>query len=159
MNKILVAIEDSEGSLRAVDFTGEYFSRLPDVQVTLFHVLQNMPAEFWDDGHFLSDEERRKREEVVEKWIANRRAIIEPFFQKAVKLLVEKGMKSDRIMTKAVSITDDPADGILSEAADGSHHVLVLARHRYSKAKRVFMGSVTGRVVDRAAGITVCVVE
>ncbi len=159
MKKILIAIEDSKGSFKAVDFVSHHFSGISNVQITLFHVLQNMPAEFWDDGHVLSEDERKKREEVIDKWLANRKIKIEPFFKKAVKMLTEKGINPQQISTKTVSETYDIADSILNEIKDGGYQILVLGRHSYSTTERILMGSVTSKIITHGAGIAVCVIE
>ncbi len=39
MKKMLIAIDDSEGSLKVVDYVGRQFAGLSDLWITLFHVL------------------------------------------------------------------------------------------------------------------------
>lgn len=73
MKKILIAIDNSAGSLKALDYVGRQFSRRKDVQITLYHVLLGEPPEFWDDGHILTEEEKKARKDVIEKWSANKK--------------------------------------------------------------------------------------
>ena len=63
MKKILVAIDESEYALKAVDFAAMLLGGLGDVQITLFHVLPDFPPMFWDDGHILDEKERAYRNE------------------------------------------------------------------------------------------------
>ena len=48
--RILVAVDESENSHRAVQYVGALLRRTPDVAVTLFHVLKPMPRELLEHG-------------------------------------------------------------------------------------------------------------
>ena len=61
MKKILVAIDETRGALRAVNYVGQQFSGTGDLQVTLFHVMPGVPPELWDDGYILTEEEMERR--------------------------------------------------------------------------------------------------
>jgi hypothetical protein len=50
MRKILIAIDGSEGALKAVDYVGRQFSGINDGIITLFYVSPGVPPELWDDG-------------------------------------------------------------------------------------------------------------
>ena len=62
MKKLLLAIDDSDGSWKAVDYVGQQFAGLNDLKVTLFHVLAGFPPQFWDDGHFSPQKRRNRRD-------------------------------------------------------------------------------------------------
>lgn len=61
MNKILIAIDDSEGALKAVDFVGRQFAGMSNLKIDILHVIPNLPAPLWDDGHILTEEERGEK--------------------------------------------------------------------------------------------------
>ena len=160
MKKILVAIDESEYALKAVDFAAMLLGGLGDVQITLFHVLPDFPPMFWDDGHILDEQERVSRNQVIGKWKENQQLKLGPIFKAATELLVRRGFKKDRIETKSeVESLDVVADCIVKEARAGGYQMLVMGRHGYSKTKRLIMGSVTNSVVTNGSGLTVCVVE
>jgi len=71
--KILVAIDGSKHSSRVIEYCGKQFSGMSDLSLTLFHVLPNLPTRFWDDGHILTKKEKDARQEVVDKWLENRK--------------------------------------------------------------------------------------
>ncbi len=71
MRKVLVAIDGSEGALKAVDYVGRQFSGIGDLAVTLFYVSPGIPPELWDDGHILTEVEKAARQGVFEKWLNN----------------------------------------------------------------------------------------
>jgi nucleotide-binding universal stress UspA family protein len=159
MKKILIAVDGSESSLRAVDYVGCQFAGMADLRITLFHVLPYVPTSFWDDGHVLTAEERRARQEVVDKWAKNQQLKLEPILRSAKEVLIKKGIQEDQIDTKGVSDSADVAKTILEEVSDGGYQTLVLGRRGLSPAKRLFMGSVTSEIINRGAGAAVCIVE
>ena len=159
MNKILIAIDGSDNSLKATDYVARQLSGTAGLQVTLFHVLPYVPAVFWDDGHILSKEEREARKKVVDKWLTNRQSVIEPVFEKAIALLLAHGIKTEQIETKIKSDSIDVAGSILEEAHDGRYHTLVMGRRGISPAKQMLMGSVTTGVINHGTGMAICIVE
>jgi nucleotide-binding universal stress UspA family protein len=159
MNKMLIAIDGSQCAMRAVDYAGKQFSRSRDLRITLLHVLPYPPAPFWDDGHVLTEDEKTARNQVIEKWLANQRAKLEPLFKEAVELLIGKGIRPEQIEKKSISDSTDVAESILEEARDGGYQTLVLGRCGLSASKRFLMGSVTTKIVNNGAGIAVCIVE
>ena len=59
MKKMLIAIDDSPNATKAVEYVAQQFAGAADLEVGLVHVLPNLPAIFWDEGHILSEERRR----------------------------------------------------------------------------------------------------
>jgi nucleotide-binding universal stress UspA family protein len=159
MNKMLIAIDGSQCSMRAVVYAGRQFSGNRDLRITLLHVLPYPPAPFWDDGHILSDEEKAVRNKVIETWLTNQRAKLEPLFQEAVELLIGKGIGPEQIENKSISDSTDVAESILEEVIDGGYQTLVLGRCGQSASKRFLMGSVTTKIVNNGSGIAICIVE
>ncbi len=68
---MLIAIDGSKGALKALDYVGEHFAGARDLQITLFLVLQGVPPDLWDDGHILSEAEKKGRRAVLDKVIAD----------------------------------------------------------------------------------------
>lgn len=159
MKGILVAIDDSEGALKAVDFVGGLFPGMPDLKVTVLHVISNLPAPLWDDGHILTEEEREARKQVIDKWLENQKLKLQPMFERAVERLIKKGINRDQIATKTITDSQDIAEKILYEMKEGGYYMLALGRRGFSQAKRLVMGSVATAVVTRGEGLAVCVVE
>jgi nucleotide-binding universal stress UspA family protein len=159
MKKVLIAIDDSEGSLKAVGHVARQLAGMSDLQITLFHVLLGEPPQFWDDGHFLTDEEREARKIVIEKWVANQKAVLESIFQKAIDKLTRGGIPRDQISTKFTSESLDVIPQcILAEAKAGGYQTLVIGRCGRSRAKHFLLGSIANRIVNAGEGLAVCVV-
>ncbi len=159
MKKILIAIDGSEGALKAVDYVGHLFSGMNGLHVALLHVISYLPTSLWDDGHVLTKEERESRKKVVDTWMRNQQSRVEPIFRSATETLVKRGIQPEQIETKGISDSADVAESILEEARDGNYQTLVLGRRGLSPAKRIFMGSVTTKVLNHGAGVAICVVE
>lgn len=159
MKKMLLSIDGSECSLRAVEYTGKQFSGVGDLQITILHVLPYPPAPLWDDGHIPTKKENEEREKAIEKWLAGQRAKAEPLFNKAMAILTSAGISPTQLAKKVISDSTDVAESILEEARDGGYQTLVLGRRGLSTVKKVFMGSVTTKIINHGAGIAVCVVE
>ncbi len=159
MRKLLIAFDGSDCGLSAVDYVGMQFSGLSDITITIFHVLPNIPPNLWDDGHILSHGEREERKRVVEKWLENQRLRMEPLFAKAKQTLIDRGIKSDQIATKTKSDVADVADSILEEARTGGYTTLVVGRCGLTHKERFFTGSTTTAIINRGAGLAICIVE
>jgi len=159
MKKLLVAIDGSECSLRAVDFVGRQFAALDGLRVTLLHILPGVPAELWDDGHILTPEERSARQKVLDKWLANRDAGVKPLFERAGSMLARRGFDPRCIETRSVPEEGDIAEGILNAARADGYDMLVVGRHGRSKVQRFLLGSVATKIINHAEHVAVCVVE
>jgi nucleotide-binding universal stress UspA family protein len=159
MKKVLVAIDDSPAALKAVEYVAQSFAETKDLQVGLVYVLPNLPAIFWDEGHILSDEEKKERQKVVDKWIADRKAIMEPVFGKAVAMLTGKGVSSGQIQTKSISDSTDVAESILEEAKDFGYQTIVMGRRNVSQGKQFLIGTITSKIIARGTGVAVTIVE
>jgi nucleotide-binding universal stress UspA family protein len=159
MKKMLLAVDGSESSLRAVEYAGNQFSGLSDILITLLHVLPYPPAPLWDDGHIPTREEKEERQRGIEGWLAGQRAKSEPMFDKVINILTRHGIALKQIEKKTISDSIDIADSILEEARDGGYQTLVLGRRGLSPVKKFLMGSVTAKIITHGAGVAVCVVE
>jgi len=159
VNKMLIGIDGSDCAKGAVEYVGRQFAANRDLRISLLHVLPYPPAPFWDDGHILSEAEKALRNQVIEKWLANQRAKLEPLFKEAAEILISQGIKPEQIEKKSISDSTDIAESILEETRDGGYQTLVLGRCGLSASKRFLMGSVTTKIINHGAGIAICVVE
>jgi len=160
MKKILIAIDNSAGSLKALDYVGRQFSRMKDVQITLFHVLLSEPPEFWDEGHILTKEEKKAQKDVIKKWSANKKKVLEPMFEKAIEVLTGQGIPARQIQTKfSIESFHVVAQCILGEAKNGGYETIIIGRSGRSNLKHFLLGSIANKIINSAKGITVCVVD
>jgi nucleotide-binding universal stress UspA family protein len=159
MKKILVAIDGSECALKAVDYVGKQFSGVDDLTVTLLHVLPYPPAPLWDDGHIPTGEEKRERDNAIQKWLVNQRSKADGIFGKAVDILTRNGFSAHQIEKKTISDSTEVAGSILEETRDKGYQTLAVGRCGHSPAKQFIIGSVTMKILSHGAGVAICVVE
>jgi nucleotide-binding universal stress UspA family protein len=157
MKKMLIALDDSTSAVRAVEYAGQQFGTIGDLEVGLVHVLPNLPAIFWDEGHILSAEEKKERKKVVDKWITDRKAKMEPVFKRAVEILTKSGMPANRIRSKSISDSTDVAQSIIEEAKDAGYQTIIVGR--CDRSSKHILGSVSSRIVSLGAGAAVVIVE
>jgi hypothetical protein len=159
MPKILIGVHDKYCSMRAVEYMGKQFALSSDLEVLLVHVLPNLPALFWDEGHILSETEKQERQKVVDTWIAKQRDMIEPILQSMVRHLVQCGLRQEQVKMKFISGSVDVADSLLDEAKDGRYQTILLGRCGIREGKHLLVGSIPSKLIQNAAGMAVCIVQ
>jgi nucleotide-binding universal stress UspA family protein len=159
MKTMLIAIDDSKNAMKAVEYVATQCRGTQDLRIGLVYVLPNLPAIFWDEGHILSEDEKKERKRVVDKWLADRRTRMEPVFQKAADILKGAGILSQQIQTKSISDSTDVAESILEEARNGGYQTIVVGRRGISAGKRLLVGSVTNKIIINGTGFAITIVE
>ncbi len=154
--KILVAVDDSSNSLRAVKYVATNMN--PDATVTLFSVLPDPTAACGLDSPSLIPlfRDRKKAFCALED---TKKDAVKAFMEKAKNMLVQKGFASKnvtvQIRKKKVGIARD----ILKEAEKGKYDTLVVGRRGLSGIKQFVLGSVSDKVVKFAKKVSVVVVD
>lgn len=148
-DKLLLALDESEGAMRAVDFVGSMLCQ-SSCAVTLFHVLRGLNVLA---GRFenLFDPAYEK------KWIAAYE--IESLFEEAKMHLVGPGVSPDRLSTKLVPGASSRGGAIVKELLDAGHGTVVVGRRGLSNVREFSMGRVTNKVVQLAKENAVWVIK
>lgn len=161
ISRILVAVDDSEHSERALRYVGTLLRDTRDVYVTLFHVLKPMPRELLEHGGSEDPSvEVRLAEELQrdqETWVRTESMIEYPILLKALEVFGKTGFPLDRVTLK-FGHEDDIAHTILNEARNGGYETIVVNRHSSNGIKRFFGGSITDQLLRDATGFTLWVV-
>lgn len=153
--KILVAIDDSENAMRAVEFVADTFT--PDNRITLFNVFQDTAAMCEMNSpeltpYFTSEQssfcllEEKKKE------------LVEGALQKSKALLMAAGFDEQHISIKAEVKKRGVARDIIKEAQSG-YHIIVMGRRGVSGIKEFLLGSVSQKVFHLAKDISVLFVN
>ncbi len=156
--KILIALDSSEGAWRAVEYVAKAFEDTRAVQVTLLHVLSGLPPAFWDDGHILEEKERESRQRLKANWQKEQEKKWLNLVKKAHACLTAAGIPEDAVVNKFKPKYFDVAEDILREAETGSFDTIVMGRRGLGTAKSLLLGSVTHKVVQNAKGRAVTIV-
>lgn len=159
--RILVAVDDSDHSRRALSYVGSLLGDTRGTEITLFHVLKPLPRELLEHG----GSENPRMEDTLghqlraeqEEWIRAESTVEYPILVKALETLGKTGFPIDRISLK-FGHEDDIAKNILEEARAGGYDTIVVSRHGGSGIKRLFGGGVTDQLLREASGFTLWVV-
>ena len=153
--KILVAIDDSENAMRAVEFIANLFAT--DSKITLFNVIQDTAALCEMNSpeltpYFKSQQSsfcllEEKKQELVNQAV-----------QKAKEILMDAGFEEKNITVKSVIKKKGIARDIIKEAQAG-YNAIVLGRRGLSGIKDFILGSVSQKVSNSAKDISVLVVN
>jgi nucleotide-binding universal stress UspA family protein len=149
--KILIAIDGSENSKRAVEHIAcliNVFKKKPEI--TLLHILP-----ISDKARWVLEEEMH--EDLISKLEEIRKSKFNDIFREAEKILEKCGIKKEAVNRKVM--IGEPAKKIVEEAKRGKYTTLVMGMKGRSKIAEVIVGSVTKAVVDRAKGFDIYIVK
>ena len=153
--KILVAIDDSENAVRAVEFIANSFTT--DNKITLFNVITDTavlcemnspeltPYFKSEQSSFCLLEEKKKE-------------LVNLVVQKARNILMDAGFDENNIAVKSEVKKSGVARDIVKEAESG-YNVIVMGRRGVSGIKEFILGSVSQKVFNLAKDISVVVVN
>lgn len=159
-NKILVAVDDSDQAVRAVQYVGSLLRDTHNVGVTLFHVLKPMPRELMEHGGsedpVIEDHLGVQLRKDQEDWVRTEGAIEYPILVKALERLGQTGFPIDRVTLK-FGHERDIADTIIDEAKSGHYGTIVVSRHGTSGVKRLLGNGITERLLREVSGVAIWV--
>ena len=162
LSRILIAVDGSEHSSRALRYVGTLLRDARDVQVTLFHVLKPMPRELLEHGGSEDPAEEIRLAKALqqdqENWVHAESTMEYPILVHALELFGKTGFPLDRVTLK-FGHEDDVAHTILNEARTGGYGTIVVSRHGSNGMKRFFGGGITDQLLRDASGYTLWVVE
>lgn len=153
--KILVAIDDSENAIRAVEFVANFFT--PDNRVTLFSVIQDTAALCEMNSpeltpYFTAQQSSFCLLEDKKKELVNEALL------KAKEILMEAGFEEENIAIKQEIKKRGVARDIINEAKSG-YNAIVMGRRGLSGIKDFILGTISQKVFNTAKEISVLVVN
>lgn len=148
--KILLAVDASDNSRKAVDYAGS-FAAHTEAEVTLYHVVRGLEIGFVD-SHAVSDEE------MQEHFLEERESEIPRMFRSYKEIFEQAGVASARISNKVTSQCASRAGEILREAKEGGYGTIVVGRRGLSIVREFLMGGGTSKILNRADGVAVWIV-
>jgi nucleotide-binding universal stress UspA family protein len=148
IHNILIAVDESENSRRAVSYVGKLLEGMPSFKVMLLHII-NEP----DEDYFADDGERKR-------WIAEKQETADRVLDEAMTMLVDEGFEPERIFPQVkVRYCPSIAECILHEAEATQSETIVVGRKGVSRKEEFLFGSVSNRIIHQAKDCTVWVVE
>lgn len=139
---IMVAVDGSESSLRAVDHLSFMVGENPKIKVTLFHVMPRLRDYCVIDF----DDKDAGIDQVIAQ---GDKRYIDHFYAHVRKKFREAGIQENQIEIKVTRCAVNVGKAIVDEARKGNYGTVVIGRRGAGKA--FFMGSVSRYVLDRTS--------
>jgi nucleotide-binding universal stress UspA family protein len=145
---LLIAVDDSESSKRAVLYVADLLGSLPGFTVTLCSIIPAPEPDFFD------------REEQEQAWIKEKTAQTGNMLEKYRQVLIQSGFSDDKVGIQSFMNTEKSfADAILAMRCDLACCTVVVGRHHKSKTEEFLFGSTSSKLIHEAKNCAVWVVE
>lgn len=153
--KILVAFDDSENAMRAVEHVARYFQQ--DSEVTLFSVIPDYDFKCLMDLTSLNPHQVEFHDSICRDLQNEKKRQLEILLRRAKNILLESGFDEKKVTIKIDRKSSDVAGDIVKEAAAG-YHTIVMGRRGRSALKELFLGSISQKVLHAAKETSVLIV-
>ncbi|NNK86132.1 MAG: universal stress protein [Desulfobacterales bacterium] len=155
VNKILVAFDDSENAMRAVEYISNFFAT--DTKITLLNISQDT-ASLCDMNSPALTPYFKSQQTSFCNLEEKKKSLVDNALQKARQKLMEAGFLDQNVTIKAKSKKKGVARDIVKEAQSG-YNTIVLGRRGQSGIKEFILGSVSQKVFHLVKDISVLVVN
>jgi nucleotide-binding universal stress UspA family protein len=150
-NKILIAVDGSEYSVRAVDHVSFMVGDNKDTYLTFLHV----KTKGADISHIEFDEEKSKNLEKI--IVRGSQAYVDEFHPQAIQKLKDAGIEEDRFEIRVAEKVKNIANTIIEKAVNEDFGTLVIGRSGISKS--FFMGSVSRSIIKGSSNRALWIVS
>jgi nucleotide-binding universal stress UspA family protein len=163
--RILVAVDDSKASMRAVSYVASIIQAKREYAVCLLHVLRPVPPELMEFGGSEDPEREEKLEQELkdkrEQWIEKAKTQASPILKKAKSAFKKAGIPANAVKTEFWISTNGEgvAGDILDAARLNKCNTVVVGRKSFSWLKKIFSHHVADELIRKAHDLTVWVVE
>jgi nucleotide-binding universal stress UspA family protein len=161
--KILVGVDGSESSIKAVEHVAALVSGCSHLDVTLYHVLL-VPGRLRGYGEARTPEEEARFNDLIDD---ETEASVEGLRRVAEKNVLEPAADLIRRLAPEVAVDwkfspllhRDVGRTIVKEAREGGYDVIAIGRRGHSAVAEIAFGSVTSTVVHHAQGQAVWIID
>lgn len=145
---IMIAVDSSANSRRAVLFVGDFFGCYEGFKVTLLHIILEP-----EDTFFRSGDERQQ-------WLTAQQEEARKVMGEYRHILVDAGFPEERITVRIESMqAPSVADCIIREQEEMKCCTIVIGRRGISKKEEFIFGSTSSRIIHEAKKCAVLVIE
>jgi nucleotide-binding universal stress UspA family protein len=146
--QILIAVDASSNSKRAVQFVGDFFGCYSGIRVILLTIILE-PAH----GYFSSDQEHAE-------WLESQQAEARQLIDAYKELLIDSGFPADKVETNIVcKQAPSIADCILEVQEKLKCCTIVIGRRGISRKEEFIFGSTSNKILHQATNCAVLVIE
>lgn len=163
--RLLIALDDSDASRRAVKYVGQIVGRRRGYRICLVHVLQPLPPALLEHGgsEDPAKEACLQRELKAEqrRWISTAKDSSQKSLDRARAALRKAGLSTRAVETTFCEPGDGPdtADNILKSAEKYRCHTIVVGRRSASWFHELFSQELWEELIRRGKGYCVWVIE
>lgn len=145
--KILVAVDNTPTSEKALRYTGNIVGHLPEVSLYLLHVYPEPPPDYYRSGKTLDEYKRENKRQAQE------------IFNKAVSVLNNCGIEKQAITSECrMAIQKTISQTILDIQIQGGYGTVVVGKRGVSKAEEFLFGSISNALVHHSKDVAIWVV-
>jgi nucleotide-binding universal stress UspA family protein len=145
---LLVAVDESDSSRRAVLYVADFLGGFPGFTVTLISVIPEPEEDFYDT------------EEEMNAWIRGKIDTINKMLANYKQILIQAGFPEEKVRLRScVGEAKSFSDAILETHCDLTCCTVVVGRHHKTKTEEFLFGSTSTRLIHEAKNCAVWVVE
>jgi len=145
---LLIAIDQSESSKRAVLYVADFLGGFPGFRVTLLSIIPEPEEDFFDT----------EAEQVA--WTKDKLEEANRMLDNYRTILLQSGFPGEKVQVRScVNETKALSDVILESQCGMSCCTVVVGRHHKSKSEEFLFGSTSNRIIHEARNCAVWVVE
>jgi nucleotide-binding universal stress UspA family protein len=145
---LLIAVDESDSSRRAVLYVADFLGGFPGFAVTLLSIIPDPEEDFFDS------------ETELNAWIRQKLDETNRMLEKYRQVLIQAGFPESKVrFTSCIGEAKSFSDAILETRCDLSCCTVVVGRHHKTKAEEFLYGSTSNRLIHEAKGCAVWVVE
>jgi nucleotide-binding universal stress UspA family protein len=146
--QLLIAVDESESSRRAVMYVADLVGGFPGFTVRLISIIPDPEEDFYDS------------EAELNAWVKRKLDKANDMLENYKQILMQSGFPEDKVrIMSCVGETTSLADAILETRCDMTCCTVVVGRHHKTKAEEFLFGSISSKLVHEAKGCAVWVVE
>ncbi len=145
---LLIAVDESESSRRAVLYVADFLGGFPGFTVTMLRIIPAPEEDFFEN------------EQEQNKWTAERLEAANRMLANYREILLQSGFPENKVRFRScVEESRSFSDAILETRCDLTCCTIVVGRHHKSKTEEFLFGSTSNRLIHEAKNCAVWVVE
>jgi nucleotide-binding universal stress UspA family protein len=152
--KIVIAIDSSQPSKRALDYVVQVSTRIPDLQFVLLHI-QPMVSLYLKEEARTSVFAKKKMENISNENKRLAHALLDGYRRD----MIGRGIDAQRIESVTQARKLGYAKDIIEYAQKGRFDALVLGRRGLSGITKLYAGSITANILEQSQVIPVWLVD
>lgn len=145
---ILIALDESENSIRAINYVGDFLQGSSSFKIFLLHII-SLPQ----DDYFMNEEEKTR-------WQKEKQDIGQDILDKCAQLLNKYGFGNNNIEKILIIKTcSSIGECILQEQQRLNCSTVVIGRRGISKKEEFIFGSTSNKILHTPKRCTIWIVE